>query len=373
MRIAHLIYDDLQNPWLAGGGAVRADEIYRRLAGRHEVTLVTGAFPGSQTAETRAGVDLVRVGRAATQVRSRLQYCRGAMAALKGLAWDVWVHEFSAFAPLWPSAALRRRGVLFFYHFVGHHALRKHPLVGLVSWLAETLTLRAYPRVLTISPSVQEEVRRRLGGRRVEVDCVFTGVDARYFSLVPQEEPYLLYFGRLDPHTKGLDVLIAAFARIAATHPGVTLKIAGRGTPASREAVLRLAARAGVGQQVELIGGVDEEQKGELLRRCLFVCMPSRYEGWGIVAVEAAAAAKPVLGTCIAGLRDAVRDGETGILVPSGDAPALAEAMSVLLADGERRRNMGGHGREWARRFDWDRIARDQEQVLLRAAGLAEG
>lgn len=373
MRIVHLIYDDLQNPWLAGGGAVRADEIYRRLTARHEVTLVTGSFPESDPAGTRAGVRLVRVGRGSSYARSRLQYCRGAVAALKGLAWDVWVHEFSAFAPLWPPAALRRRGVLFFYHFVGHHALRKHPLVGAVSWLAETLTLRAYPRIVTISPSVQEEVRRRLQGRKVEVDCVYTGVDPRYFSLVSQEEPYLLYLGRLDLHTKGLDLLVAAFARIAETHPGVILKIAGRGTPANREAVLRLAARVGVEHRIELVGGVDEEQKGELLRRCLFVCMPSRYEGWGIVAVEAAAAAKPVVGTSIAGLRDAVRDGETGVLVPSGDVPSLAEAMSALLTDPERRRRMGERGREWARRFDWDRIAVDQEQVLLRAAGRAAG
>ncbi len=370
MRIVHLIYDDLQNPWLAGGGAVRAEEIYRRLAARHQVTLVSGAFPGSAPDEVRDGVRRLHVGRAASYAGSRLRYCRQALASLNQLRWDVWVHEFSAFAPLWAPAALRRRGVLFLYHFVGAHALAKHPAVGLVSWVAEALTLRAYAHILTIAPSVQREVQRRLRGRAVRVDCVFTGVDAAYFDLVPAELPFLLYLGRLDLHTKGIDLLITAFARVAGDHPEVSLKIAGRGTPRAAGAIARLASSAGLGDRLQILGPVNEGQKRELLRHCLAVCMPSRYEGWGIVAVEAAAAAKPVLGTCIPGLSDAVRGGETGVLVPPGDVGALAAAMSTLLSDREQRRLLGHAGRAWARRFDWGRLAVDQEQVLQLAAGV---
>lgn len=370
MRIVHLIYDDLHNPWLAGGGAVRADEIYRRLAARHQVTLVSGAFPGSVPDAVRDGVRRLHLGPASSYASSRLRYCRQALASLSQLPWDVWVHEFSAFAPLWPTAAQRRRCVLFLYHFVGAHALVKHPAVGLVSWLAEALTLRAYPHILTIAPSVQREVQRRLRGRAVRVDCVFTGVEAAYFDLVPAELPYLLYLGRLDLHTKGIDLLVAAFARIAATHPGVSLKIAGRGTPRAAETIARLGATAGLGDRLQVLGPVSEDQKRDLLRHCLAVCMPSRYEGWGIVAVEAAAAAKPVLGSRIPGLSDAVRDGETGVLVPPGDVNALAAAMSILLSDRDQRQALGQAGRGWARRFDWGRLAVDQEQVLQSAAGV---
>ena len=70
---------------------------------------------------------------------------------------------------------------------------------------------------------------------------------------------------------------------------------------------------------MEIIGSVEEERQGELLRRALMVCVPSRYEGWCMVAVEAAAAGKAVLGTDIDGLRDAVRHDETGVLVPPED------------------------------------------------------
>jgi len=368
VKICHLIYDDVKNPWLGGGGALRAREIYRRLAGRHQVTVVTGHFPGAAREEVADGVRFLRVGSDASYARSRLSYCCQALACLRRQEWEVWVHEFSAFAPLWPEARLRRRGLLFFYHFVGAHALVKHPLVGGVAWAAEALTLRRYANIVTISPSVQEEVRHRLGERQVQIDCVYTGVDARYFGLEPEEEPYLLYFGRMDVHTKGLDTLIAAYAQVAPQYPQVQLKVAGRGTPEAVAQVRRLISQAGVEGRVELLGAVDEAQKCELLRQALFACMPSRYEGWGIAAAEAQASCKAVLGTRVSGLRDAVREGETGLLVEAGQPGALAQGMRQLLDQPELRQRLGKEGRVWAGRFDWEQIARDQEEVYLRAA-----
>ena len=310
----------------------------------------------------------LRVGSDASYMRSRLSYCRQALACLRRQEWDVWVHEFSAFAPLWPEARLRRRGLLFFYHFVGAHALVKHPVVGGIAWAAEALTLRGYRHLVTISPSVQEEVQRRLKGRPVQVDCVYTGVDARYFDLEPEEQPYLLYFGRMDVHTKGLDTLIAAFARVALQYPQIQLKMAGRGASQAVAQVRQLVRQAGIEDRVELLGAVDETQKCELLRQALFLCMPSRYEGWGIAAVEAQAAGKAVLGTRVSGLRDAVREGETGLLVEAGQPEALAGGMRQLLDQPELRQRLGRQGREWARRFDWAQIALDQEKVYLNMA-----
>ena len=368
MKICHLIYDDVNNPWLGGGGAVRALEIYRRLASDHEITLVTGKFPGGGEEDRIDGVRIIRVGSDRSYARSRLAYCRQAIGRLRSLEWDVWVHEFSAFAPLRVSPKLRNLGVLFFYHFVGAHAMRKHPLVGGVSWFAEYRTLRSYRRILTISPSMQDTVRARLGERQVDLSCVYTGIDSRYFELEPEEGAYLLYFGRTDIHTKGLDVLIRSVARIAGDYPGLSLKMAGRGTERAHKALGKLISDANLGARVHIEGAVDDRRKGELLRRALFVCAPSRYEGWCIVAIEAAACGKAVLGTRIDGLRDAVRDGETGVLVGSGDVAELETGMRRLLDDRELRSTCGQRGRKWARRFDWDSIAERQGAILEAAA-----
>ena len=99
MKICHLIYDDLGNPWLSGGGAVRAREIYRRLTDRHEITFITGMFPQAERDGWVDGMRFCRVGSATSYRRSRLSYCREAIAALAQLQCDVWVYEFSAFAP----------------------------------------------------------------------------------------------------------------------------------------------------------------------------------------------------------------------------------------------------------------------------------
>ena len=364
MKICHLMYDDIANPWLGGGGAVRAMELYRRLASRHEITVVSGLFPGAELETERHGLRLLRVGSARSYALSRVGYCRAAVAQLQRLEWDLWINEFSAFAPLRVPAALRRQGLLLFYHFMGWHALAKHPLVGGVAWLCERRALRAYGRVLTIAPSVQARVQRRACD--AEVDLVYSGVDRRFFALVPEEAPYLLYFGRMDIHTKGIDLLIAAFAEIADEHPDIRLKLAGRGTPKQLTNVRGLARRAGLEDRVEIIGNVDEERQGELLRRALMVCVPSRYEGWCMVAVEAAAVGKAVLGTDIDGLRDAVRHDETGVLVTPEDVGALAEGMRALIVDESKRRRLGAAGRAWAGRFGWDRLAEDLENVYLR-------
>ena len=362
------MYDDVANPWLGGGGAIRAREIYRRLADRHEITLITGRFPGAHGEEYTDGLHLVRVGSDRSYALSRLGFCARAVSRLRAEEWDVWVHEFSAFAPLWVPLGLRRRGVFSFYHFVGSHALRKHPIAGGVAWAAEAASLRWYDRILTISPSVTDRVRRTLGDKPVRIDCVLTGVDPAYFELQPEEQPYILYFGRTDVHTKGMDLLVSAFACVAPAYPGVSLRIAGRGAPRERQLLNKLIRDAGLEQRTEIVGDVDEAHKGELLRQALFVSMPSRYEGWGIVAIEAAAAGKPVLGTRVTGLIDAVQDGQTGILVEPEDPDALASGMRRLLDDSSLRSGLGAKGREWARRFDWDEIARAQEGVLQRAA-----
>ena len=321
-------------------------------------------FPEPSAEIERHGLRLLRVGSARSYALSRVGYCRAAVAQLQRLEWDLWINEFSAFAPLRVPAALRRQGLLLFYHFMGWHALAKHPLVGGVAWLCERRALRAYGRILTIAPSVQARVRRC--ARDAAVDIVYSGVDRRFFALASEEDPYLLYFGRMDIHTKGIDLLIAAFAEIAAEHPDIRLKLAGRGTPKQLARVRDLVRRAGLEGRVEIIGRVEEERQGELLRRALMVCVPSRYEGWCMVAVEAAAAGKAVLGTDIDGLRDAVRHDETGVLVPPGDVGALADGMRAMIADDSKRQALGAAGRAWAGRFSWDRLAEDLEDVYLR-------
>jgi glycosyltransferase involved in cell wall biosynthesis len=127
----------------------------------------------------------------------------------------------------------------------------------------------------------------------------------------------------VDIHTKGIDLLVEAFAGVLGEYPDVNLKLVGRGDEGQVRRLRQLVDEGGLGGRAEVIVAVSEEEKRELLSRALFMCAPSRYEGWGMAAVEASASAKAVLGTRIEGLRDAVVDGETGLLVEPGSAQAL--------------------------------------------------
>ena len=369
MKICHVSYDDIDNPWLGGGGAVRAREIYRRLTDRHEITFITGMFPQANRDGWADGMRFHRVGSSASYRRSRLSYCREAVARLTQLECDVWVYEFSAFSPLRVPAALRRKAVLLFQHFMGIEAVRKRPVAGLVAMYAERRAIQSYQRIITVSPSLQRRVQERLKSKSAKVHCVYNGVDARYFAApTPEARSDILYFGRLDLHTKGLDLLIDAFSQIAGDHPETNLVLAGRGADDQVRDVSGRIKRSGLDHRIELRVQVGEAEKTRLMANALFLCMPSRYEGWGMVAIEAAACGTAALGTDIDGLRDAISDGESGLLVAAEDRGALARGMRQLLDDDELRQRLATTARARARRFDWDDIALEKEGLLQQAA-----
>ena len=364
MNILHTSYDDINNPWCGGGGALRTWEIARRLSHKHQITILTGAYPNAPREETIDGVHIRRVGSDRSYLLSRMSFAHHASREIAHANTDLWVHQFSAFAPLFVSKKKRRDSLLEFFHFMDDHATAKYPLLGHIARKAEQRALRHHPHILTISPTVTRQLEKR--APHAQFHLVYTGVDQICFEAPWAEENYILYFGRMDTHNKGIDTLLSAFAKL--NSPDIRLILSGRGTPQSERELQSIANDLNIANRVEFTGAVTPEQKNNLMGHALFVCTPSRYEGWGIVAIEAAAAAKAVIGTNIPGLADAIRADKTGLLVPSENPEALASAMNRLLGDPPLRKRLGQAGRKWATQFTWDRTAQAQEEVYLRVA-----
>jgi phosphatidylinositol alpha-1,6-mannosyltransferase len=162
------------------------------------------------------------------------------------------------------------------------------------------------------------------------------------------DAPYLLTIGMLR-RRKGMDLVIDAFAALAAQYPELHLVIAGDGPEAAA-----LRARAGGDERVIFTGTIDDATRNALLADCtLFVLanrrLPGDVEGFGIVFLEAAAHGKAVVGGRNGGVPDAVVDGDTGLLVDtSGDATPVRDALIRLLDDPELAQAMGERGRERA-------------------------
>jgi len=179
------------------------------------------------------------------------------------------------------------------------------------------------------------------------------------------KEPRLLCVGRLIP-IKGHLVLLRALAQARARVPHVALDVAGRGP--LEPALKSYARELGLDNAVRFLGFVSPVQRA--IEDAAIVVVPSLGEGFGMVALEAMERARPVIASAVGGLPEIVADGETGIVVPPGDADALADALVALGGDLERAAAMGRAGRERALgEFTPEQSVRRIEELYVAALG----
>lgn len=171
---------------------------------------------------------------------------------------------------------------------------------------------------------------------------------------LPSDPARLLCLGRLV-YEKGFDLAVRAFAAISRRFPGVRLTIASDGP--ARAALQRLAAELGLTDRVDFLGWIEFEKMPALLKSATIVVMPSRLvEGFGLVALDAALMARPIVATRVGGLPEVVADGQTGLVVEPEDSHALAEAIAHLLDHPEAATKMGEAARRRAQElFSWKR------------------
>jgi glycosyltransferase involved in cell wall biosynthesis len=369
VRILLVNWRDRAHPE-AGGAEVHLHEIFGRVAARgHEVHLLASGFPGGAA---EASLDGIAVHRAAGQYGFALAAGRAFARLAARLRPDVVVEDVNKLPLFLP---LRWRGpfVLLVPHLFGTTAFREVPWpMALAVWAAERPMPRIYRGVPVhaISESTRDDLVRR-GFAREAVRVIYPGVDARRFAPDPAvsraARPAFLYVGRLKRY-KAVETAIRAVASLRRSGvPDAELWIAGAGSDRAR--LERVAAREGAG--VTFFGYVSDERKLELYRQAWGVVFPSPKEGWGITNVEAAACGTPAVASDSPGLRESVRDGETGMLVPHGDVGALAGALGELARDAARRERLGRGARAFAASLTWDRAA-DETLAHLDAA-VAEG
>jgi glycosyltransferase involved in cell wall biosynthesis len=366
LRVLHCIYDDPGNPWLAGGGAVRVFEIYKRLLGRlREVTIATGSYPGAR-GEIIDGVRYVRLGARRPYAWSRLTYSIAASRLLARQDYDVAVYDFSTYTPL----RLPRNapiGVTVHHLTEGTAIARWGPLLGRFVIAQELVRLRS-ARLFSATSDVTKDRLRELLGPSVVIHSVLAGVPDELFALRRREQDYLLYFGRLDWFQKGLDTLLDAMAILVRERAQTRLVVAGRGKDGDR--LLERSRQLGLSDRIVFEGSVDDRRRAELLAGAQLLLMPSRFEGFGMAAAEAMAAGVPVVATTAGSLPQVVDPPQGGVLVPPEDAAAFAAAILQLLQDDEERSILSDSARKSAERFRWDHIA-DEHMRFIEAIAAA--
>ncbi len=286
-------------------------------------------------------------------------------------AWKVpWVHMYHTLAELKPPVYQQEED-------------------GQRSAMERTIAQRA-DLLICATPAEQMFLHWRYGVPLDRLAVVPPGVDlsrfypipkdeARAFVGLPSEQRVLLYVGRFDP-IKGLDVLLEAVARLKdrgiLEGPGTTLILIGGAldTPKNEDLVRLKALRDAKGLQdlVTFVGPRSQETLPYYYSAADVVVLPSHYESFGLVVLEAMACGRPVVASHVGGLLSLVRHGETGFLVPPQDPDALAGYLCLLLEDERLRERMGRCGVRHARRYHWERIARRilRRYCLLRKRSL---
>jgi glycosyltransferase involved in cell wall biosynthesis len=215
-------------------------------------------------------------------------------------------------------------------------------------WQLQVLA-RGVGRYIAVSREIAGELVERLGWPAEKIEVVHNAVDVDRFDELSAppglrdeigaggERPMVVTIGRLDEQ-KGYPVLLEAAARL----PEAIFVIAGEGP--ERPGLEALADRLDVRDRVRFLG--HRTDVPQLLAAGDVFALPSLHEGTSLAVLEAMAARRPVVGTAIGGTEELIDDGESGLLVPPGDADALAAALGRLLADAGLRDSLAARGRE---------------------------
>lgn len=246
----------------------------------------------------------------------------------------------------------------------------------------ETEITRFADCIIAATSVEEEQLVRMYGADPARIRVIPPGVDLERFRPIPTAQAKeqlaldptcrsILFVGRIEP-LKGIETLLRAIALVARRHPELVCRmcvpIIG-GNPYSIEdndemiRLQELREALGIRDVVTFLGAQDQDMLPYYYAAAEMVVMPSDYESFGMVALEAMACGTPVIASDVGGLAYLVRHGQTGYRVPARDEEALAAKVVRLLTDEGLRRRMGQRAACWAERFAWPRIADQIEEV----------
>lgn len=360
MRILHLAYEDPLQPG-AGGGSIRTLEINRRLARRNQVTAIVANYPGA-TRRTQDGIEWVPVGPQTGTKLDRLSYFALVAPHVIGRRFDLLVEEFAA--PFGPGLGplLTRAPIIGSVQWLFAHDMRKKYHLPF-DWI-ESIGLRYYRRFIAVSNWLAEQLRSSRPNAKVHV--IPNGVDSQAFVTCPSERYHLTFLGRLDRSQKGLDLLVDIMRRIRHQLGSSTPQLLVVGDGPDRDDLARRLNAEGLSDLVELLGTVGGQDKYEILASSHAVLMPSRFETFGLVAAETIATGTPLVAFDVGPLAE-VTGPQAIHLVKPFDLDAFAAEVVEIVTDPSCRSATNLTSRTWARRYDWDAIAAQQEMVYHQA------
>ena len=335
MRLLFVTWRDLANGQ-AGGSEELVDHLAKRLTARgHDVAVLAGGPIGPRDYEIVAnGGELS-------------QYLRAPFAYARRFRDRDLVVDVANGIPFFVGAWRDKPSICLVHHIhTEQWGQRFSPPMASVG---RSLEERAMPRVyrdrpfIAVSPSTSEGLRQ-LGVAPEQIHLVPNGVELPARPEGESEEPLFLAIGRMVSHKR--------FERLFDLWPAIHERVGGRLLVAGEGPASDDLRRRPIPEGIELLGRIDADQKDRLLGQAWALVHPAAWEGWGIVIMEAAAHGTPAVGYRVPGVRDAIVDGETGLLADTDED--FVDQWLRVATDATLRAQLGTAARERAQDYSWD-------------------
>lgn len=360
LRILIFNWRDLRHKW-AGGAEVYIHELAKRwVSGGHKVTVFAGSDGASKRFETIDGVHIIRRGGFyLVYIWAFLYYT----LLLRG-RYDVIIDSENGL-PFFTPLYARVPTFLLIHHV--HQEVFRTSLVPPFAQIAAFLEKRIMPviyrktEVITVSPSSKTEILTHKLTRRTP-HIVYNGIELTKFKPGKKAtNPTVLYLGRLTT-AKSVHILIQAIAKLKHEYQNLECVIAGDGPMRSK--LEKIVKNTKLEATVRFVGRVSESEKIALYQSAWVFVNPSLLEGWGITTIEANACGTPVVASDVPGLRDAVSDTHSGILVPYGRVDCFVVAIDTILKKNSLRARMSKEARAWGLQYDWNKSAKVALEIM---------
>jgi len=339
-----------------GGAEVHLHEIFRRIVKKgHNVTLVAHKFRGSLLEEVIDGIKVIRHGNKyffAKQFRSYYN------SNLKDLDFDLVVDDISKI-PLNTPSYINKPIAGIIHHIHGNSLYKEIPFPIAYYIIKKEQQIPKYynnSKIFTVSESTGNELVE-LGFDKRKIGILYNAIDHSLFEKVNIErsaKPLITYVGRIKNY-KNIDKIIDAVSILKNDIPDIKFIIGGKGD--HLDILKNHVKKLKLENYVEFSGFLTEEKKAELLGKAWLFTTMAEKEGWGITVIEANAMKTPVVGSDVSGLRDSIRNGDTGYLVPLGDSAQLAYKVKQIIKNKFELDRLGKNAFEWSKKFSWDSSA----------------
>ncbi len=365
MKILALNWNDLQNPY-GGGAEVHLEELLRRLVRYgHDVTLFCSGYENCLPDETIEGVKIIRRG-------NRYNFNLIAPSHLKKLVkkekYDILIEDINKI-PFYTPWYLDIKTLVVIPHLFATTVFHEiNFILGTYIYLAEKPLVSVYrgKHYNVISESTAEDIHLR-GVPYEDISIIHCGINRELYahdeSVKKYEYPSVLYLGRIKKY-KSVQHLIEAFKIVKSKLADAKLTIVGDGDYVDE--LKKLTNSLQLQDSVLFTGYVSSEEKVERLRKSHVAVLPSLKEGWGLTNIEANSVGTTVVAANSPGLRDSVKDNETGFLYEYGNIEELAEKLMIILTDSTKRKELEKEGLKWAETFNWDSAAKKFEELILK-------